>query len=85
MEGGFAVPIQPYTPEDLRRLRSLQVNPGRTVPKRWEYRRGLRMVREIRWRTDSGALVLTREHYDRGDHKDVTVRPPVIRARLVSA
>ncbi|MGW4641801.1 hypothetical protein ACWEN6_25005 [Sphaerisporangium sp. NPDC004334] len=76
--------IQPYTMADLKRLRSLQFDPGRSRPQRKEFRRGLRMVRLVRWRTDSGALVLTREHWHKGDHKDVTVRPAVVRGSLIS-
>lgn len=71
--------LQAYTPADLAKLRTIQANAGRTVPRVTERRVGLRMVRVIRKMTDSGAIVTTREHYARrGDHKDVHVQAPLI-------
>ncbi|MFD8556619.1 hypothetical protein ACFV1N_04910 [Streptosporangium canum] len=71
--------LQGFTPADLARLRSVQANAGRTVPRVRERRVGLRMVRIISRATDSGAIVTTREHYRRGDHRDVHVQAPHIR------
>lgn len=74
------MPIQGYSPADLARLRSVQINGGRTAPRRREVRDGLRVVRLIRRPTDSGATVVTKEYYARrGDHKDVTVHVAPIR------
>ncbi|MGC5009743.1 hypothetical protein ACLQ2R_03155 [Streptosporangium sp. DT93] len=74
--------LKGYGPADLARLASVQTNAGRTVPKVIERRVGLRMVRLIRKTTDSGAIVLTKEYWRRGDHKDVTVAPPHLIGRI---
>lgn len=78
--------IQPYTPADMRRLKSLQFHPGRSRPVRREWYEGLRVQRLVRRQTDSGAVVLVRNQWRRGgDHQDVTVRPAPVRAQLLVA
>ncbi|MFI6813777.1 hypothetical protein ACIBG7_15255 [Nonomuraea sp. NPDC050328] len=76
--------LQGYTPADLARLKSIQTNAGATKPDVREPIVNGRRVRIVRRRTDApGVLVLTREyHRVHGDHKDVEVRVPLIRARL---
>lgn len=75
--------LQPYSPADMRRLKSLQIHAGRSRPVRREFREGLRVVRLVRRPTDSGAVVLTRNYWRKGDHQDVTVRPAPIRVPLL--
>lgn len=76
--------IQPYTPADMRRLRSLQFHPGRSRPVRRETFEGLRVKRVVRRFTDTGATVWVRNQWRTGgDHQDVTVRPAPVRGRLL--
>lgn len=76
--------LQGYSPADLARLKTVQVNPGRTAPRVREERRGLRVVRVVRRRTDSGAVVAVRDRTDRhgGEHRDVHVHAPLVVGRL---
>jgi hypothetical protein len=72
--------LQGYSATDLARLRSVQANAGRTRAVRREPIVDGRRIRIVRRLTDSGAVVLTREYHQVHDqHKDVTVRVPVIR------
>lgn len=75
--------LQGYGPADLARLKSVQANQGRTKPKVKTPMVNGRRIRLIRKLTDApGVVVLTREyHRVHGDHKDVTIRVPLIRAR----
>lgn len=75
--------LQGYTPADVARLKSVQANAGRTKPKVKTPMVNGRRIRLVRKLTDApGVVVLTREyHRVHGDHKDVTIRVPLIRAR----
>lgn len=71
--------LQGYSPADLARLRTVQANPGTSAPVVREHRQGLRLVRVVRRRTESGAIVTTRE---RPAGMDVHVRAPLVVGRL---
>lgn len=76
--------VQGFTPADLAQLKTVQTNPGRARPVAREERRGLRVVRVVRQRTDSGAIVAVRDRTDRhgGEHRDVHVHAPLVVGRL---
>lgn len=78
--------VQGYTPADLARLRTIQINAGRTRPRVREYRQGLRTIRWIGRPTESGAIAITREYWDqrrRHDRQDATVYVPPLRGPLL--